>query len=319
MQYLNLEIRHLCSEEYIGAEPVDRATWITLLAYCALQENGGRIVACRGWGDRRWQQIVRVTADEVSRESKLWSWDGTDLIVWQYPTETERRVSENRRITQAAGRSVSDAKTQAARENGKKGGRPRVNPPETQPKTQQTETQEPNQKPNVKERKGMEGKEKEEYPPNPQGGSPASPSRDGAEDKSSQFKSRLSRMFNRRESTVWSEKEIRQFKALLKQGHITPENLSLLERYYSQEKAKGEKGIHRRDLLTFLNNFTGELDRANGSQTPIPASPAPQGDPAGWEDFLASINAPYRKYSAAPGFLRDDFRKWLQLPARTAQ
>ncbi len=44
---------------------------------------------------------------------------------------------------------------------------------------------------------------------------------------------------------------------------IALESLDLIERYYAVERAKGDEGIHRRDMLTFLNNFTGELDRAN--------------------------------------------------------
>lgn len=44
-------------------------------------------------------------------------------------------------------------------------------------------------------------------------------------------------------------------------------------RYTEAERAKGDDGRHRRDLLTFLNNFTGELDRArekpiNGHHVP---------------------------------------------------
>ena len=36
--------------------------------------------------------------------------------------------------------------------------------------------------------------------------------------------------------------------------------------YYVSERAKGDKGWHRRDASTFLNNFSCELDRALAHQ-----------------------------------------------------
>lgn len=70
-------------------------------------------------------------------------------------------------------------------------------------------------------------------------------------------------LFHRRHTTPWSEKEIRAFKSGMKRKVITLEAIiGLIEPYYAKERAKGGEGIHRRDLLTFLNNFDGELDRA---------------------------------------------------------
>ena len=71
---------------------------------------------------------------------------------------------------------------------------------------------------------------------------------------------RIATLFNRRLTTPWSVQEIKAFKAC---GHITDTELEIVEKYYSSERAKGEtEGRHRRDLGTFLNNFSGELDRA---------------------------------------------------------
>ncbi len=72
---------------------------------------------------------------------------------------------------------------------------------------------------------------------------------------------RISTLFRRRLDTSWSEKEVKQYRRLAKDNLMTPENLELLERYYVYQRKK-ENGIHRRDLYTFLNNFAGELDRA---------------------------------------------------------
>jgi len=76
---------------------------------------------------------------------------------------------------------------------------------------------------------------------------------------------RFATIFHRRHSTAWSEKEIAAYRKI---GTVSPEDMAAIEAYYEQERKKGDEGRHRRDLQTFLNNFQGELDRAN--QTKIP-------------------------------------------------
>ncbi len=68
-------------------------------------------------------------------------------------------------------------------------------------------------------------------------------------------------MFGRRITTGWIEKEVKRYRELIKAGYLDPEELDVIERYYVYQR-KRENGIHRRDLYTFLNNFSGELDRA---------------------------------------------------------
>jgi len=103
-------------------------------------------------------------------------------------------------------------------------------------------------------------------PPNPQGGI----GRKSDNLPSSQNAIRISQLFSRRLTTKWSAKEIRAFKAI---GPMDPEDLELVCRYTEAERAKGDAGKHRRDLLTFLNNFTGEIDRAREKSTTTPATP----------------------------------------------
>lgn len=69
---------------------------------------------------------------------------------------------------------------------------------------------------------------------------------------------RLNKLYNRRETTTWSDKERKAFKALA----ITEPDLELIERYYRDENHRNGSDYRRRDLLTLLNNWTGELDRA---------------------------------------------------------
>lgn len=105
MDWLNIHRSTLAAEQFLGCEPTQRATWLCLLAYCADQENGGRIEGASEWGDRKWQQIVRITHGEAHDKCDLWRWEDGVLIVWAYPVEKEAEVRRNR-------------------ENGKGGGRP---------------------------------------------------------------------------------------------------------------------------------------------------------------------------------------------------
>lgn len=120
MEWLNLHLSVMDSTEFVGSDQIERGTWLCLMRFCAGQENGGLIVACRTWKDRQWQQQVRVTLREVTRANpKLWEWQGDDLQVFFYPLEQEQKLR---------------AKRDVARENGKAGGRPKKNPHETEEK-----------------------------------------------------------------------------------------------------------------------------------------------------------------------------------------
>ncbi len=72
----------------------------------------------------------------------------------------------------------------------------------------------------------------------------------------------LHSLFGRKLNTEWTEKEVKAFIAAKKTQQMTLENISLITAYYAGERAKGEKGVHRRDLVALLNNWPGELDRA---------------------------------------------------------
>ena len=138
MNWLNIELPTLRAEEYLGSDPTQRATWLNLLAYCADQENGGVIKDCREWGSRRWLQLLGVTKEEVSSETKLWSWTGNSLRVWRYPKAKELEVKQKR-------------------ENGRKGGRP----PKTEDNKPDGSCSDKPDGSEVLKRKGKEGKGKE--------------------------------------------------------------------------------------------------------------------------------------------------------------
>lgn len=113
MNWLNLRVSVVRSPEYVGSEPVARATWFNVLAYAAEQENGGRIEGARRWKDRQWQQTCGVTMEEVEASSGLLVWDGEDLVVWGYPDEKEAEVKAKREGGREGGKRSAEAKKQA--------------------------------------------------------------------------------------------------------------------------------------------------------------------------------------------------------------
>lgn len=158
MDWINIHTSTLDSPEFVCCDPTRRATWLMVFRFCAGQENGGRIVGAKAWGDTTWQQMARVRLREVRAESTLWGWDGDDLILLFYPTEKECEVREKRRGGTLGGGATSAAKTQAARANGVKGGRP-VTQAEPKLETQAEPKLNPNSNPTEgkgKERKGKE-------------------------------------------------------------------------------------------------------------------------------------------------------------------
>lgn len=120
MHWINLRITTLRSPAFIGSEPVSRATWLAVLAYCCEQENGGVVSECADWKDRQWQQTCGVTREEIDGASKLLCWDGDDLVVWEYPLEKQREIETRREAGRKGGQSKSEAKVAAVRANGAK-------------------------------------------------------------------------------------------------------------------------------------------------------------------------------------------------------
>lgn len=71
-----------------------------------------------------------------------------------------------------------------------------------------------------------------------------------------QAKSRIGSWFNRRPTTTWHPKEVKALKVVLRSGP-TDEEWDLMETRY-----RSGNQFLRRDILTLLNNWNGELDRA---------------------------------------------------------
>lgn len=96
MDWINLRTTFLRSPAYMGSRPVERATWLNVLAYCTEQENGGRIPGAAAWKDRQWQQCCGVTAREVRAATKLLTVKAADVVVAAYSVEKESEVKSRR-------------------------------------------------------------------------------------------------------------------------------------------------------------------------------------------------------------------------------
>jgi hypothetical protein len=143
MNWINIQTSTLRSPQFIGSDPIARGTWISVLGYCYEQENGGLIANCKGWKDRQWQQICGVTRNEIDGATWLMQWQDNDLIVWNYPHETEGEIKRKRESGRKGGQARTQAKIEAAKANGAK-----HNPSTTQAQ--------PKQGPNGIEKKGKE-------------------------------------------------------------------------------------------------------------------------------------------------------------------
>lgn len=75
------------------------------------------------------------------------------------------------------------------------------------------------------------------------------------------LKKTISKMYNRRESTPWNEKESKKLKEIAKRPEARAECMEIHALYES-----GTYQYFRRDIYTLLNNWTGELDRARLQQ-----------------------------------------------------
>lgn len=140
MNWINIHTDTLRSEDYLGADPIERATWLNLMGWCCSQENGGIIKNAAKWNDRKWQQLCGITKDEATLVSELYHIDEAgNMHVSLYPIDKEQEVASKR---------------ETARANGKKGGRPKL---KTQSKPTLVNSANPEQT-NVIKRKGREGK-----------------------------------------------------------------------------------------------------------------------------------------------------------------
>lgn len=125
---------------------------------------------------------------------------------------------------------------------------------------------------------------------------------------------RIAALVKRRPTTPWSEQERKEYGKLFRAGCFNNlADLELLEQYYAFQQGqfkRGKDGFHRRDLLTLLRHFPGEIDKATDwreqhplKQAPrkiIPLPPLPSNEPMPLftEDELEGIQKFQQQFAA---------------------
>ena len=98
MNWINLKISAMNSQEPAGATSAELGTWLRLALYCVEQENGGTIAGARNWNPRQWMAIIGVSEEEIDAETPLWKWEALNLVIWNYPADHQERVERLRDI-----------------------------------------------------------------------------------------------------------------------------------------------------------------------------------------------------------------------------
>lgn len=110
MDWINIHTGTMHSEAVLDASPVQLATWLKLLHYCCLQENGGRLTGAKAFDDRKWLRMANVTKEEVQDGDRLWRWRGEDLLVSFYPSDKELIVKRNREVGAKGGKASGQSR-----------------------------------------------------------------------------------------------------------------------------------------------------------------------------------------------------------------
>lgn len=105
MLWLNLEMSTLENEAFGCAENASLGTWLRLMRYCCVQENGGRIRGAKEWEARKCLHLLRLERGDLDQTSELWAWKGPDLLVHFFPTEKLAQVKRLRGQSRGAAHS----------------------------------------------------------------------------------------------------------------------------------------------------------------------------------------------------------------------
>lgn len=92
MQWLNLEMSVLDNEAFACAQTADVGTWLRLMRYCCVQENGGRIRDAKNFDERKLMFLFRLTKSEINQKSELWEWQGNNLRVNYFPSAKLKEI-----------------------------------------------------------------------------------------------------------------------------------------------------------------------------------------------------------------------------------
>ena len=243
MNWINIHTDTLRSEAYLGADPVERATWLNLLAWCCAQENGGVIEDCREWKDRMWQQLCGVTKSEVETDTRLYSFEGQNLVVEFYPEDMEQKVKKLRSNGRKGGRPKKAASQVPDNEREKPNGFDLLNQKDT------ICLNEKKRKDKVKVRKGEATRERESAP---------------AQDQFSELKTKINKLRPEWQSpSTWSYAEEQHLfnGAATQMAELEDDDWQVLEKYFAayldQAKAYWRPNSRSKFVESFADVWAG--------------------------------------------------------------
>lgn len=94
MTYAHIQIAILSKEAFLHASREQLGTWLLLYAYCATQENSGRIRNCLNWAPATWYAVTR---SDRPGDSPIWVWHDNDLVLIGYDIENQKRSQKMRK------------------------------------------------------------------------------------------------------------------------------------------------------------------------------------------------------------------------------
>lgn len=114
MNWFPIQIADLSSARFAEAGEDELGAWLRLVAHCAQQENGGRILSARCLSPAGMMRTLGVDAATLDRESpRLWQWDGDDLLVEAYPADQEEKCRVMRDRASSGGKARAQAYAKA--------------------------------------------------------------------------------------------------------------------------------------------------------------------------------------------------------------
>lgn len=236
--------------------------WKTRLLVRLLGTEAAPLHVIRLWAHCQSRKTDRFTDWKPAVLASVCRWEGDAQVFWDAMMQTFCRMEGGDLV--AHDWAEANKSLIAAWENGGKGGRPRKRKPMGNPADNQPVNPDPfsdNQLDNQLDNP-------EEDWDNPQVTHGVT-DREDREDKIenielTSLQKRIGSWFKRRESTKWSDKELKALRGVIKLG-TPPEDIDLLEAWYNS----GDTYL-RKDIITLLNNWGGEIDRARTKVHPTP-------------------------------------------------
>lgn len=219
--------------------------WKTRLLVRLLGTETAPVHVLRLWAHCQARKTDRFTGWKPDVLASVCRWDGDAQIFWDSMTQTFCSIDGDALV--AHDWSKVNKSLISAWNNGKTGGRPKGKKPKENPPVIPRETD------RLTDREDREDRE-EKIPTHTQ-------------ERAFALMERINLWFGRRSTTQWTEKENRALRKVLKLN-TPPEDIDLLEKRYLAKAP-----FIRREIVTLLNNWNGEIDKARNPEQSQPYQP----------------------------------------------